>query len=648
MDLADPLYAFFAEIAKAFQKAEPWRSLTANTHVRLQTLSDEDATPLPYFRCVDSKVQVFRDYGDCVQADCSTDVHLYAAPEGHVELEVRPEKASHDSDEMVPRPRVNVYVPRQASEVSAESLEKEKLYTKREATREELLALAIAAAAAISLRRSASELPLEDLPEAARERCEQANVIRYDAFRFPLSLSLEPGAPAIDLLATSPCAMPACARQCSFCGRRRGSTYRCSQCKAAYYCCPEHQRLHWKGHKKPCRAAAAMAADSEIGDLPLACAQEQLTSRAAVSRWSESGRKGVWKWVDVCGEQSLEDVHGGRGGDSAAVTGADVEQMLSMSAEEMWAPLKPPAPTRPAAPCRSWPELLQALGVEDTGRHAAALSSVATVYHAVAGINAAVLERVANTPSKLCHIHLVDAGFEVLMLPVLGLLRALLPAGIRYRIVLLGKRVPQSQHYSVYEYGDDMVPRAVGSRGGIGDVWRGCEGDFAVRLYCDDYTSFVAKTAHPENTAHVVLCLLASEQRYTFWTANTHSLSAKVCGAAGESVLVAAYSRVAADSIARVVDAAGVGQGSRKAVPATLNPFRSPVSEPSTQPAPARANAYIFGWRPSPDLGAVDFPDRAPPPPPPSAPQTSSEDKVSAWLGAGGAGNLTQPPPPPT
>lgn len=28
---------------------------------------------------------------------------------------------------------------------------------------------------------------------------------------------------------------------------------KCSRCKAVCYCCVEHQKLHWKDHKKLCK-----------------------------------------------------------------------------------------------------------------------------------------------------------------------------------------------------------------------------------------------------------------------------------------------------------------------------------------------------------------------------------------------------------
>ena len=59
-----------------------------------------------------------------------------------------------------------------------------------------------------------------------------------------------------------PCGMPACdkheviVKQFKYCG----------DCEAQWYCCAEHQILHWKEHKPTCRATvAAKQAASEGG-----------------------------------------------------------------------------------------------------------------------------------------------------------------------------------------------------------------------------------------------------------------------------------------------------------------------------------------------------------------------------------------------
>lgn len=33
-------------------------------------------------------------------------------------------------------------------------------------------------------------------------------------------------------------------------------TYKCSRCKNTYYCCVEHQKLHWKEHKSSCNSSS--------------------------------------------------------------------------------------------------------------------------------------------------------------------------------------------------------------------------------------------------------------------------------------------------------------------------------------------------------------------------------------------------------
>jgi MYND finger len=44
---------------------------------------------------------------------------------------------------------------------------------------------------------------------------------------------------------------------CAWCHQTHDTTtetklFKCNGCKWTYYCCPEHQKLHWKQHKKEC------------------------------------------------------------------------------------------------------------------------------------------------------------------------------------------------------------------------------------------------------------------------------------------------------------------------------------------------------------------------------------------------------------
>lgn len=39
--------------------------------------------------------------------------------------------------------------------------------------------------------------------------------------------------------------------RCAECGKPE-RLLRCGQCKSAYYCCKEHQQMHWKVHKPDC------------------------------------------------------------------------------------------------------------------------------------------------------------------------------------------------------------------------------------------------------------------------------------------------------------------------------------------------------------------------------------------------------------
>ena len=55
-----------------------------------------------------------------------------------------------------------------------------------------------------------------------------------------------------------PCGLP-------FCDQREATVKQfkyCGDCEAEWYCCAEHQVLHWKEHKPICRARTAAAADA--------------------------------------------------------------------------------------------------------------------------------------------------------------------------------------------------------------------------------------------------------------------------------------------------------------------------------------------------------------------------------------------------
>ena len=56
-----------------------------------------------------------------------------------------------------------------------------------------------------------------------------------------------------------PCGLPSC-------GERETTVKQfkyCGDCEGEWYCCAEHQVLHWKEHKPICRARTAAASASE-------------------------------------------------------------------------------------------------------------------------------------------------------------------------------------------------------------------------------------------------------------------------------------------------------------------------------------------------------------------------------------------------
>uniref|UniRef100_A0AAG5DNX6 MYND-type domain-containing protein n=1 Tax=Anopheles atroparvus TaxID=41427 RepID=A0AAG5DNX6_ANOAO len=51
--------------------------------------------------------------------------------------------------------------------------------------------------------------------------------------------------------------------QCGFCGV--DSKLKCAGCQLVYYCCPEHQKKHWRQHKNECAKPYELARNEEIG-----------------------------------------------------------------------------------------------------------------------------------------------------------------------------------------------------------------------------------------------------------------------------------------------------------------------------------------------------------------------------------------------
>ena len=100
------------------------------------------------------------------------------------------------------------------------------------------------------------------------------------------------------VLAEQHCSLP----RCGVLGRHA----KCGQCKSAFYCCPEHQKEHWKaGHKAACRAMRA----------------SRKASHGSMLDQFDKLRAGSRPATGVCGSKGGKG--GGGGGNNAAGGGGE-------------------------------------------------------------------------------------------------------------------------------------------------------------------------------------------------------------------------------------------------------------------------------------------------------------------------------------
>mmetsp|Transcript_20114 Transcript_20114/g.26101 ORF Transcript_20114/g.26101 Transcript_20114/m.26101 type:complete len:412 (+) Transcript_20114:79-1314(+) len=70
--------------------------------------------------------------------------------------------------------------------------------------------------------------------------------------------------------------------KCTYCGTKNVKLFKCSRCRCVTYCNKEHQKAHWKDHKKNCKLLAESKEQKEADQLEDAkLGQEDLDSIAA-------------------------------------------------------------------------------------------------------------------------------------------------------------------------------------------------------------------------------------------------------------------------------------------------------------------------------------------------------------------------------
>ncbi|KAJ9447588.1 hypothetical protein DIPPA_03301 [Diplonema papillatum] len=100
------LHKAFEETSLEFLRTEPWSEFP-DVHFGFtfrRSGQQAEADERSDFCCgkyVKQKLQIFRDYGDLLQTERSNDVQIYAAPEGQVELEVRPERLAGSEEKQL-------------------------------------------------------------------------------------------------------------------------------------------------------------------------------------------------------------------------------------------------------------------------------------------------------------------------------------------------------------------------------------------------------------------------------------------------------------------------------------------------------------------------------------------------------------------
>ena len=393
---ANPLHQYFKTAVEEFHKTEAWKALL-HVHMKVEVLDwgaeeafqpkEDERGEFNYMKYVKQKLQIFRYYGDLLQTEQSKDPQTYAAPEGHVEAEIRPERLNGDKKD---RPRINVYVPSLASKDVQDN------YTKRNASDSETYFLCICLRAGQQLRELRDKLQPRPPPPQKGDDNEKPDPL-FEPFEMEVEVpSIEGGVVRVRL--SHPCRLSRQARKCIYCSRRREGLARCAGCKVVYYCSPEHQKLDWKaGHKQACPKHAD------------ASKTELTTWDATLPRLEETS-------LDLFAPESIDALEQFHASQEPVVP---VTAMLRHVFEDNVgneSVQKLSALPKAGAPVDSWSTLFDACGLnaESDVEAGVLLSNVLSVYHAIMNMSPKLRETFEAKDEFV--IHIPDACLEVFLL----------------------------------------------------------------------------------------------------------------------------------------------------------------------------------------------------------------------------------------
>ena len=81
---------------------------------------------------------------------------------------------------------------------------------------------------------------------------------------------------------------------CDVCGKL--ASLRCSRCGGAYYCCAQHQKIHWKIHKEMCKTKSA--GDQKENEDRATNRLSTVIPTRVLSAIQEGRSRSVLAWVD--------------------------------------------------------------------------------------------------------------------------------------------------------------------------------------------------------------------------------------------------------------------------------------------------------------------------------------------------------------